>query len=120
MRAELLNTILNDLNAVSAEVVASAVISSDGLIMSSALTQDIDGDRLGAMSAAMLSLGDRAVQELGRGTLEQVIVKGRGGYIVLIHAGHEAVLAVMTSQTARLGLIFLEVKRAVAKIVNLV
>ncbi len=120
MRAELLNTILSDLNAVSNEVIASAIISTDGLIMSSVLPQDIDGDRLGAMSAAMLSLGDRAVQELGRGHLEQVIVKGRGGYIVLIHAGRDAVLAVMTSQTARLGIIFLEVKRAVAKINNLV
>jgi predicted regulator of Ras-like GTPase activity (Roadblock/LC7/MglB family) len=120
MRAEILNSILNDLNTVSAEVIASAVISTDGLVMSSVLPQDIDGDRLGAMSAAMLSLGDRAVQELGRGNLEQIIVKGREGYIVLIHAGHEAVLAVMTSQTARLGLIFLEVKRAVAKISNIV
>jgi predicted regulator of Ras-like GTPase activity (Roadblock/LC7/MglB family) len=120
MRAEILNSILNDLNTVSAEVIASAVISTDGLVMSSVLPQDIDGDRLGAMSAAMLSLGDRAVQELGRGHLEQIIVKGREGYIVLIHAGHEAVLAVMTSQTARLGLIFLEVKRAVAKISNIV
>ncbi len=120
MRAELLNSILSDLNAVSAEVIASAVISTDGLVMSSVLTQDIDGDRLGAMSAAMLSLGDRAVQELGRGVLEQVIVKGRGGYIVLIHAGSDAVLAVMTSQTAKLGMIFLEVKRAVAKINSIV
>ena len=120
MRAELLNSILSDLNAVSAEVIASAVISTDGLVMSSVLTQEIDGDRLGAMSAAMLSLGDRAVQELGRGVLEQVIVKGRGGYIVLIHAGSDAVLAVMTSQTAKLGMIFLEVKRAVTKINSIV
>jgi predicted regulator of Ras-like GTPase activity (Roadblock/LC7/MglB family) len=120
MRAEILRSILNDLNNLSAEVKASAIISTDGLVMSSVLTEEIDEDRLGAMSAAMLSLGDQAAKELGRGELEQVIIKGKGGYILLIHAGHEAVLAVMTSQTAKLGLYFLEVKRSAKKISNIV
>lgn len=112
MRSDMLNSILSDLNGSTADIEASAVLSTDGLIMASLLPQSMDEDRVGAMSAAMLSLGDRASAELGRGNLEQVLVKGEKGYILMTHAGPEAVVTVLAKQNARLGLIFLDVKRA--------
>jgi len=120
MRAEQLNAILRNLSATSGEIEAAAIISTDGLVMASWVPEGIDDDRLGAMSAAMLSLGERAAVELGRGELEQVLVKGRQGFIILIHAGSDAVLTVLTSATARLGLIFLDVKRTAAEVARLV
>jgi len=71
MRQEMLGSILNELNGSSVDIEASAVISTDGLLISSVLPQDMDEDRVGAMSAAMISLGDRTAQELARGDLEQ-------------------------------------------------
>ena len=64
------------------------------------------------MSAAMLSLGERIAGELGRRTLEQVYIKGSNGYIVLTAIGEEAVLTVMARPGAKLGLVFLEMRRA--------
>ena len=112
MRAEMLTSILNELNGTSADIEASAVISTDGLMMAALLPASLDEDRVGAMSAAMLSLGDRTAKELGRGDLEQVLVKGSKGYILMTGAGNEAVLTVLAKPNARLGLIFLDVKRA--------
>lgn len=112
MRSDLLNSILSDLNGTSADIEASAVISTDGLMMAAMLPANLDEDRVGAMGAAMLSLGDRTAQELGRGTLEQVLIKGDNGYVLMTHAGREAVLSVLAKPSARLGLIFLDVKRA--------
>ncbi|MEN9501715.1 MAG: hypothetical protein RI964_1000 [Pseudomonadota bacterium] len=112
MRAEILTRILTDLNDSSSDIEASAIISTDGLIMSSLLAPDMDEDRVGAMSAAMLSLGDRTAGELVRGTLEQVLIKGEAGYILMTHAGIEAVITVLAKPNARLGLIFLDVYRA--------
>ena len=71
---------------------------------------------MGAMAAAMLSLGDRIVAELSRGTLEQTMIKGGDGYVLLIHAGHTAVLAVIARKDARLGLVFLDSVRAASEI----
>ena len=71
---------------------------------------------MGAMSAAMLSLGDRTAEELARGALEQVLIKGARGYILMTHAGNEAVVTVLAKPNARLGLIFLDVKRAAENI----
>src|SRR5574343_1303593 len=116
MRADLLNSILSELNGSTADIEASAVLSTDGLMIASVLPAGMDEDRVGAMSAAMLSLGDRTAQELARGTLEQVLIKGAKGYVLMTYAGAESVLTVLAKPNAKLGLIFLDVKRAAASI----
>jgi predicted regulator of Ras-like GTPase activity (Roadblock/LC7/MglB family) len=72
------------------------------------------------MSAAMLSLGERISGELGRGGLEQVYIKGDAGAIVLTSVGSEAVLTALARQDAKLGLIFLEMRRAAEDLTKLV
>lgn len=120
MSSEKLSAILNDLNSSSADIEASAVLSTDGLMMSSLLTADMDEDRVGAMSATMLSLADRIATELARGSLEEVLIKGKLGYILMTHAGSDAVITVLTKPEARLGLISLDVKRAADAIKKIV
>ncbi|MGB9670352.1 MAG: roadblock/LC7 domain-containing protein [Halothiobacillaceae bacterium] len=120
MRADMLTSILSELNGSSADIEASAIVSTDGLMMAALLPAGMDEDRVGAMSAALLSLGDRTAKELARGGLEQVLIKGDRGYILMTHAGEDAVLTVLAKPQAKLGLIFLDVKRAaeaVAKVI---
>jgi predicted regulator of Ras-like GTPase activity (Roadblock/LC7/MglB family) len=116
MISDMLNSVLKELNGTSADIEASAVISIDGLMMASVLPQGLDEDRMGAMSAAMISLGDRTAQELARGTLEQVLIKGAKGYVLMSGAGGESVLTVLAKPTAKLGLVFLDIKRAAENI----
>jgi predicted regulator of Ras-like GTPase activity (Roadblock/LC7/MglB family) len=63
------------------------------------------------MSAAMLSLGERISMELRRGDLDQVYIRGNDGYVLLTSVGEEAVLTVMANANAKLGLMFLDIKR---------
>ncbi len=100
------------------DVDAAAVISSDGLPMASALPGHIHEDRLGAMAAAMLSLGDRAAETLGRGRLKQVFVEGSNGYVFLMAAG-PAVLCAITQQKAKIGLVIYEMQRTASVIRNI-
>jgi len=118
MRTDVLNSILSDLNGSSTDVEASAVISTDGLMIAAALPAGLDQDRVGAMSAAVLSLGDRIASELARGSLEQVLIRGDKGYVLLVQAGADAVCTVLARPDAKLGLIFLDVKRAADAIAN--
>jgi len=111
---------LRDLQASSTDVEGSAIVSVDGLSIASALHQYIEEDRVSAMSAAMLSLGERIASELGRGVLEQVYIRGENGYVLLMAVGEEAVLTVMARKEAKLGLILLDMKRAVADLVDLI
>ena len=112
MRTDVLQRVLEELKSSSADVEASALISSDGLMIASALQSGVDEDRVGAMSAALLSLGDRAARELSRGTLETVMLRGAKGYVLMVSAGSEAVLTVLAKLNAKLGLLLLDVKRA--------
>ncbi|OGN88593.1 MAG: hypothetical protein A2Y88_03770 [Chloroflexi bacterium RBG_13_48_10] len=103
---------LQQMQATSNDIEASAIVSVDGLIIASALPNEIEEDRISAMSAAMLSLGERISTEMGRGNLEQVYIKGREGYVILTSIGTEAVLTALARQNSKLGLIFLEMRRA--------
>ena len=94
------------------DVEATAIVSVDGLTMASSLPGGVEEDRVAAMSAAMLSLGERIASELGRGALDEVYVKGERGYVVLRAVGEEAVLTVLARQQTKLGLLFLDMRRA--------
>lgn len=111
-RTELMVDRLRDLQAGTPDIEASAVVSVDGLSIASSLPSNVEEDRVSAMSAAMLSLGERIAGELGRGMLEQVYIKGVNGYVVLTSVGEEAVLTVLARAGAKLGLVFLEMRRA--------
>ncbi len=110
---------LSDLNGTSAEILASTLVSLDGLVIASAFLINLDEETVGAMSAAMLSFGGRVAEEFSRGALEQILIKGENGYVLLTRAGTDAVLCVITNNMAKLGLIFLECKRTSAKIAQI-
>lgn len=111
-RSEALRSILKDLEAATPDVEGSVVVSADGLVMASALPADVDEDRVAAMAAALLALGERSAGELNRGSLEDVFVKGESGYIILMGAGRDAVLGALCRADAKLGMIFLDMRRA--------
>ncbi|MCP4140566.1 MAG: hypothetical protein GY755_09805 [Chloroflexi bacterium] len=119
-RSEEMVESLRAMQTAAPDIEASAVVSVDGLIMASALAADVEEDRVSAMSAAMLSLGERIAGELGRGELDQVFIRGTDGFIVLTSIGDEAVLTALARQKAKLGMIFLEMRRAAETLVKLV
>jgi predicted regulator of Ras-like GTPase activity (Roadblock/LC7/MglB family) len=119
-RSQLMVDRLRDLQASSPDIEASAVVSVDGLSIASALPENVEEDRVSAMSAAMLSLGERIATELGRGGLDQVYIKGESGYVILMSVGEEAVLTALAREQAKLGLIFLDMRRATEALVELI
>jgi len=119
-RTQLIVDRLLELQSSSPDIEASAVVSVDGLPIASALPQGVEEDRVSAMSAAMLSLGERIASELGRGSLAQVYIKGEKGYVVLMSVGEEAVLTALARERAKLGLILLEMRRAAETLAKLI
>lgn len=119
-RTEQIMARLRDLRVSTPDIEASAVVSVDGLIMASDLPGDVEEDRVSAMSAAMLSLGERIAGELGRGALDQVYIRGDNGYVILMSVGEEAVLTALARKDAKLGLVFLDMRRAAADLGRLV
>ena len=115
-RGDQLNKALKALQSGSPDVEAVALISEDGLMVASALPQDLDEIRVGGMSATLLSLGTRSSAELRRGKVEEIIVRGEHGYTVMLNAGRGTLLLVVANQNAKLGLIFFDMHDTIEKI----
>ncbi|MEO1432847.1 MAG: roadblock/LC7 domain-containing protein [Cyanobacteria bacterium J06632_19] len=109
-------------NFVSAgsDVQGAALVSPDGLALASVLPTGMDEERTAAMSASMLSLGERIGRELARGSIDRIVVEGEKGYGVMVGCGHDAVLLILAGSGVKQGLLFLEVKRVVEKLKPLV
>lgn len=117
-RSERLDRAIHGLLSQTPEIEAAAVVSFDGLPMASALPPSMDEDRVAAMSAALLSLGERAAQGLGRGELSQVYIEGDAGTVFLVSADDEAVLVAVAAKGAKAGMMLFEVRRAAAAVAD--
>jgi uncharacterized protein len=117
-RSARLDQVLGDLLGRTPELQAAAVVSFDGLPMASALPVGMQEDRVAAMSAALLSLGERAAENFGRGTLNQVYVEGENGTVFLVSAQDEAVLVAVGAQGAKVGLLMFEVRRSAVSVAD--
>jgi predicted regulator of Ras-like GTPase activity (Roadblock/LC7/MglB family) len=105
---------LATLQRITRGVQASALITPEGLPIVSkfngkySTTSDVI---MGAMSAALLSVGERAVNELKRGTLQHVLLAGEQGYLILTSIEEKAIFLALTTKKANLGFILLSMKK---------
>ena len=120
INTSLLEDTLQNFVSGTPDVQGAALVSPDGLALASALPVGMDEERTAAMSAAMLSLGERIGRELARGIIDRIFVEGEKGYGVLVGCGSDAVLLVLASAAAKQGLLFLEIKRVVSEVTALV
>jgi predicted regulator of Ras-like GTPase activity (Roadblock/LC7/MglB family) len=119
IQVSLLKEFLQNFVTRTSEVQGAVLVSPDGLSLASVLPGNLDEERTAAMSAAMLSLGERIGQELTRGVVERIYVEGEKGYSILVGCGNDAVLLILASKAAKQGLLFLEIKRLAAEITPL-
>jgi predicted regulator of Ras-like GTPase activity (Roadblock/LC7/MglB family) len=113
---EKLSLVLQNFVSGTSDVQGAALVTPDGLPLASTLPGAMDEERVSAMSAAMLSLGERIGQELARGAIERIFVEGDKGYGILTSCGDDAVLLVLADQKAKQGILMLEIKRIVSEI----
>ncbi len=112
----ILDQVLRKLQAGTPGVLGSGVISADGFAIASDLPNTIEEQRVAAMAAAMLALGDQTTHEFEQGSLQRVFVEGETGHVLVVSAGPDALLSVIARKDAKLGLVFLQMQRAAEEI----
>ncbi len=116
INTEKLSHILQDFVSTTTNVQGAAMVTTDGLPLASSLPSGMDEERVSAMSAAMLSLGERIGRELTRGELDRIYVQGNEGFSILTSCGSDAVFLVLASKDAKQGVLMLEIKRTLAEL----
>lgn len=102
------------------DVTGCALVSDDGLIIGSVLKAETDEESIGGMASVLLSLGSRVGTELELGDLEQVLIRGAKANALMVQAGDGALLLVLMSHKAKLGLVFLDVRRTAAELATII
>ena len=101
-------------NAAPSDIEGAAIMTNDGLTLAAALDPFVEPDRVSAMGASLLSLAERMIHELQRGSLDQIYARGTHGDVLLTSVGTEAVLVVVTQPNAKLGMLLFYMKRTAA------
>ena len=81
------------------------LLSKEGLPINSALPRDVNDSIVSAMSAAILSVSERAVKELTRGNLKRILIEGAEGIIILSKAGPNYILCTLVKSDASQGML---------------
>lgn len=110
-RTEQMQDVLRGLRQASPDIIGSAVVSIDGFVIASVLPSEIDEELVSGMAAAMLGVGERISSELMASRMEQTYVRSEKGYVILNAVGEESVLVVLTTKEAKLGLVFIDIRR---------
>lgn len=118
-QASMLTEIVQKFVSATPDIQGAALVTPDGLSLTAVLPVSMDEERTAAMSAAMLSLGEKIGQELSRGIVDRIVVEGEKGFSVMVACGDDAVLLVLASKQAKQGLLFLEIKRLVKELAPL-
>ncbi|MBE9128276.1 MULTISPECIES: roadblock/LC7 domain-containing protein [unclassified Coleofasciculus] len=116
INTEKLRHILQNFVSTTPDVRGAAMVTTDGLPLASSLPGGMDEERVSAMSAAMLSLGERIGRELGTGGMDRVYVQGHDGFSILTTCGDEALFLILANKEAKEGVLILEMKRTLSEL----
>ena len=111
-----LDEVLNNFERNVPHVEATAIVSTDGLVIASRLPDRVEEDRVGAMGAAILSISTRSGEELNRGEMRRVLIEGTNGYLLIRSIGEFAILVALVDKKVRLGMLFYECKKCIAQL----
>jgi predicted regulator of Ras-like GTPase activity (Roadblock/LC7/MglB family) len=115
-RTERIQEVLRGFRTASPDIIGASVVSIEGFVIASVLPAEIDEELVSGMAAAMLGVGERISSELMGSVMEQTYVRSEKGYVVLNAVGADAVLVLLTTKEAKLGLIFIELRRRCAEL----
>ncbi len=119
-RIRRLGGLLRQMQGLTPNIEASAIVSPEGLVLASALPNGTDELQIGAMAAAVLTLGERIATELLQGRVKQIYVEGDGtGYVFMTSVGDQAILVTLANENAKLGLVFMDMKRIATEVLGI-
>ena len=107
-----LEGLLEGLRSLSGEISTAAVLSGNGDLRASTIRSGVDGERYGAMLAALAGLARRTAREGGESGFAQARIGVEEGYVLLVGLTGGGTLAATTGPEARVGLVLYDMRNA--------
>lgn len=115
---ESLDRILSDIRRAGG-IKAAAIVSRDGLLITSDIPSDIHAETFAAMAATMLGAAETASLELKQGIPDRLIVETDESKLVVAGAGEDTMLVILAESGTGIGSIIVEMNSAIPDIMNI-
>jgi len=114
-----MNFLLKSLMQKVEGIQSAAVVSREGLTVTSILDANVQAMHIAAMSAIIMSTCERILVELNKGELDVCIVQGSAGKFVVMEAGQDYIIVTVLKDDARMDLAFVEMRKTSRQIADL-
>ena len=113
---EMIESVLRNIGSIDG-IQASALISTNGLIMASEInTSNVDEETIGAMIAMLMRSAVHTLKELDKGEMEYILLNSTIGKIILIKTTSNAILTVLTDTNTDVNFALNKMKKPLAEI----
>jgi len=106
---EKINQLLEELESKVSDIIGTAVIRTNGLIVASSLPKETNARMIAAMSAALLGTSKKSAEALFDGEFNSINLELNKGNMFLIGAGR-VILVAITKPQPNIGLLTLEME----------
>ena len=102
-------------------ITGSAIVSRNGLLITSILPRDLDQRKIGAIAATMFGAIETASTALGNNEkIYCLTIEIEDYQLIVLNASNDIIFALLIDLNVNLGLIFIELEETLKKIRNIV
>ena len=109
-------SILSNLNTTSPAIEASALITRDGLIIASTFPETFNQDHLGALTAALFTIGKDTSQLFIGENLEKVSILGEQGRVFVAPVNNDIALTILTNDQQHCEKLYEQITKSIQQI----
>ena len=98
------------------DIIGTALVNRNGLLISSRLPRDVDNRKFGAMAATMFIAFETAASTLESKQLDNLTVEFNDFQLLIMEADKHIILVSLLNLNTNLGLIFIEIEETIKTI----
>jgi len=118
-KAELYLNLLSELENSTGDIISTAIVTHDGLIMACTKTDTMHKEILAAYGAATFKRASETMEELSGGNIDMLLYESKNHRVVTVRAGEHALLMVLTGRIVNMGMVLMNAQNTALKIKEL-
>lgn len=118
-KAELYLHTLTELENSTGDILSSAIVTHDGLVMASTKSDVMQKETFAAYGAAAFKRAGETMEELSGENIDLILYESGNHRVVTVRAGEFALLIVLTGKNIKMGLLLMNVQKTALQIKEL-
>jgi predicted regulator of Ras-like GTPase activity (Roadblock/LC7/MglB family) len=115
-KSELYLLALSELENSTGDIISTAIVTHDGLIIASTRSDTMHRETFAAYGAATFKRAGETMEELTGENIEVLIYESINNRVVTVRAGKHALLIVLTGKNVQMGLVLINAQKTAMKI----